>query len=294
MISWIDKKNFVESDIQKLKGDRAIETPTLEFKSDLSEKKGGLSEWRQGKETVSGYARDRLLSEIMAFANANGGFLVLGVEEDKGKPPRRVCALLPFPKVHDLYERLVGMCRDGIDPQIPNLQIHPVEIGGNGDGVIVFKIPRSPIRPHRLKSNGQVYMRQHLSCERVATMREVQDLVLTRYKQKFEAVWSVVFQTHDGKHAGVLTMANGRVFGGDSCFFYKGYYEAYGGLLFVTLTVTHYFGSNTTAWGDPKDKLSMEAAGMMENDNRIVGKLTRHDGNFPSLRFVLNRLDELP
>jgi len=293
MITWIDKVVFTEADIQKLLEDQSCELPTLEFKADFSEKKGGPSAWFIGEKKISDHAKGRLLAELIAFANANGGFLVLGIVEDNQNPPRAAEYNL-IPAIHELAERLNSACRDLIDPQIPNLQIFPVEIGGNGRGIIVFKIPRSPLAPHRLQSNGQVYVRLRLNCERLTSMREVQDLVLRRYKEKFEAVWSVIFQTHGGKHAGVLTMTNGRVFGGDSSFFYKGHYEDFGDFLFVSLTITHHFGPNTTAWGDQKNKLSMNATGVAVDKNRIDGQLTRYDGKFVPLKFEMRRLDELP
>ncbi|MEQ8227823.1 MAG: ATP-binding protein [Rhodospirillales bacterium] len=293
MINWVDKSDFTEADIQKLLEDRAYELPTLEFKKDLHEKKGGDSAWFKGECKVSDSAKERLLSELIAFANANGGFLVLGIEEDNGKPPRATDYHL-LPDIHKLAEQLNGMCRDLIDPQIPNLHICPVEIGGNGRGVIVFKVPRSPIAPHRFQANGQIYIRTNLNCERLKSMREVHDLVVRRYKEKYEAVWSVVYQTIDGNHAGILTMTNGRLFGGDSQFFYSGHYEAIGDFLFVHFTIKHHFGDNTTAWGDRKNVLTMEAAGMLVNKDKIEGRITRHDGNFQPLNFAMNRVAELP
>src|SRR4029077_17329092 len=74
-------------DIEELCSQGVYESQTIEFKGDLPGDGGRADAWNAGGK-VSPSARDGLLREIVAFANAQGGTLVLGIEETKEKPPR--------------------------------------------------------------------------------------------------------------------------------------------------------------------------------------------------------------
>lgn len=69
-------------------------------------------------------------------------------------------------------------CRDCIDPQIPLLEIAGVPTRDDGAGVVVFKVPRSRVAPHRHKADKEFYIRRADRTEKIATMREIQDLTL--------------------------------------------------------------------------------------------------------------------
>lgn len=94
---------------------------TTEFKQDLSSKRGGADPWIGGG-NVGDYARLKLLREIVALANTQGGHLVLGIEEDRSVSPRIAGAIKPISRCVVLAERLSQMAQH-IDPPIPLLLV---------------------------------------------------------------------------------------------------------------------------------------------------------------------------
>ena len=92
---------------------------TTEFKQDLSSKRGGADPWIGGG-NVGDYARLKLLREIVALANTQGGHPLLGIQEDRSVSPRIAGAIKPIPRCVVLAERLSQMAQH-IDPPIPLL-----------------------------------------------------------------------------------------------------------------------------------------------------------------------------
>jgi hypothetical protein len=80
-------------DLQDLIDVEARETAELEFKGALPfQAQKGQSQtadrWIEKGDRVGDYARDEILAELIAFANADGGTLVLGLHETKDEPRR--------------------------------------------------------------------------------------------------------------------------------------------------------------------------------------------------------------
>ena len=63
-------------DAQQLISEQVPEGATVEFKEALPQKKGGADPWIT-KGQVPEYARNEILAELVAFANAHGGHLRL-------------------------------------------------------------------------------------------------------------------------------------------------------------------------------------------------------------------------
>jgi hypothetical protein len=74
----------------------AYESLLLEFKRELSGRDGRPDPWLAGGHFTA-HARDRLFREIVAFANAQGGTMVLGIAETADNPPRAE-AIVPLPE----------------------------------------------------------------------------------------------------------------------------------------------------------------------------------------------------
>jgi predicted HTH transcriptional regulator len=104
-------------DVYRVITEAVPESQEVEFKGELPANQGS-DPWTNGREHIGDKARNELLEEVIAFANAFGGTLILGVTETKGKPAR-AADINPIPRCHDLAERLRLQIRDCIDPQIP-------------------------------------------------------------------------------------------------------------------------------------------------------------------------------
>jgi Schlafen, AlbA_2 len=153
----------------------AYEGLTLEFKRELSRKNNRPDPWMAGGEFTA-HARDALFREIVAFANAQGGTLVLGICETADNPAR-AAAVWPIPRTHDLAARLEDAARACIEPPLGLLHVRGIVTDGADGGVVLFRTAASPLGPHRVMSDGHSFIRRGPSSVKM-TMREIQDLTI--------------------------------------------------------------------------------------------------------------------
>ncbi len=196
------------NDIEDLCVRGAPENQLLEFKRELPADRGRIDPWMTGSGDPTAFAQDRLFREVTAFANAQGGTLILGIEETKNKPPR-AATIRTLPRIHDLVARMDDSARARIEPVIPGLRIGGIEIGDIGKGVLIIRTPASALGPHRVVSHGHAFVRRGTSSVQM-TMREIQDLTLdlARGADRLDATFqqranSFVewLQRADGEHA---------------------------------------------------------------------------------------------
>lgn len=187
----IDKafNQITPADITQLTVDGACEGQLLEFKRDLPGDRGRQDPWLKGGDFTA-YARDHLLREVVAFANAQGGTVVVGMDQTGDDPPR-ASGICLIPRIHDLATRMQNAAQACIDPVLPGLQIRGIEVGSaTGEGVLLFRTGASPAGPHRIANDGHAYIRRGASSVRM-TMREIQDLTidLLRGADRLESVF---------------------------------------------------------------------------------------------------------
>ena len=122
-------------------------------------------------------SRDSMLEEAVAFANAHGGASLLSIGESTS-PAKSVIAasISPIPRCANLAERLKLAFRDCVEPPLPMLEIFSVATENDG-GVIVIRVGRSRLAPHRVRTTRHCPVRRSDRCERM-TMREIQDMTL--------------------------------------------------------------------------------------------------------------------
>lgn len=116
--------------------ERWPETDTLEFKRDLP---GG-----------SDKEKHELLKDVCAFANADGGDIVFGVEELDGTAETIVSITSEL--FDPLQRRLSQMLDSGIEPRLQALQI--VQVAVFSGFVLVIRIPASFSGPHCFRVNN--------------------------------------------------------------------------------------------------------------------------------------------
>ena len=162
--------------VEQLRAEELPEGQTVEYKEALPSKGGGADAWLSGSPSVGDYARNEVLAEIVAFANAGGGNLVLGIRETDDHP-KRAAGVSVLPRCHELADRFRLMVRDCIEPELPSIEVCSIAMpgGDEGAGVVLFRVPPSRLSPHRLKPNWHCYVRRADRTERM-TMREIQDM----------------------------------------------------------------------------------------------------------------------
>ena len=120
-----------ESYLNALIIDGIRESRSLEFKAKLL--------WGSDSE------KKEFLADVSAFANAGGGDLILGIEEDNGTASA-VVGLDSFDPDKDAL-RIESIVRDGITPRIVGLRVQPVALT-DGRRAVVIRVPNSLNRPH--------------------------------------------------------------------------------------------------------------------------------------------------
>ncbi|MBP8000894.1 MAG: ATP-binding protein [Chloroflexi bacterium] len=133
-----------KSDIDFLVTEKVAEQRTIEYKSNL----------------LIGPDKDKkeFLADVSSFANASGGDILYGVEEEKdstGKGTGRPEVALGLTNINidALKLTLHNLIRDGIDPRIPVVQIKAIEGFPNGH-VVLIRISKSWSPPHMVKLGG--------------------------------------------------------------------------------------------------------------------------------------------
>ena len=177
-----------ENDINEL-----IDTPEgqlFEIKEGLSAEKNHTDPWytepSPGKlrKGPGDYAKQNIFKELVAFANSEGGWLVLGLKETD-EQPKRVKSVVPIADCHELSSRFERAAHDWIDPPLMSLTCRGVQIGAvPNEGVVVFRASRSIDAPHRLYKSGrtQEAYRRVGDESKPIKMREIQDLALETYR----------------------------------------------------------------------------------------------------------------
>lgn len=161
--------------IEKLVAEGRAESEVLEFKRGLSVAKKNTDAWLEGR--VSDRARNEILEEVVAFANAAGGTLLLGIEETKDMPPR-ASSLAPISRCHELADRVSKFIQSCVEPPMLAF-VAARETGTDARGVVGVHAPASLLAPHRVIPTLQATIRRRDRCEKM-TMREIHDLVLQR------------------------------------------------------------------------------------------------------------------
>src|SRR6266404_7521331 len=138
-IDRLDFDNMSEADLAELVTTQVPEGLRIEYKRELY---GNRDEDKR-----------EALKDISAFANAFGGHLVIGIEEQNGLPTavRGILGINP----DNVLLRLQQLILSGIEPRIQGINIRAIPLA-NSTFCFVLRIPRSWYPPHRvsaLKSN---------------------------------------------------------------------------------------------------------------------------------------------
>ena len=120
-----------EDDIKNLKTENVSEIKTLEYKRDLP--------------TNSYDSKKEFLADASSFANAGGGHLIFGIEEENGLPKN----IIGFENIDPDAEilRLENLIRDNIEPRIQGVSMRAIALSTKNT-IILIRIPQSWTQPH--------------------------------------------------------------------------------------------------------------------------------------------------
>ena len=137
-------------DFQQLIDDNAVETKTLEFKRDFY--RLNIQDQKTKDE-----AKTELLKDISAFANTNGGDLIIGVDEEAGAAIKIVGFTCDDPDA--LFRQIKQLTDSWIEPRI-DLSYKSIPTGID-QIVMLIRVESSVNGPHRVtfKQHNQFYLR---------------------------------------------------------------------------------------------------------------------------------------
>jgi len=127
-------ESITEADLRALVTDEVPEGKTIEYKRALPD-------------NTHDDIRE-FLADLSSFANAAGGHLIFGVEEEAGVPVN-LCGLQGIDPDAEIL-RLENRVRDCIEPRIPGVSMRTVPLQASRV-VITIRIPRSWAQPHVVK-----------------------------------------------------------------------------------------------------------------------------------------------
>jgi hypothetical protein len=157
----LDKLTF--EDIKKLKDDKIPESKILDYKREEIEKK-------------------ELLQHICGFANADGGFLIFGIEEDDSNPPIPK-NLTGLSKENFNIEQTEQIINGNIEPRLTFELSPPIYESSNKEKFfIVIRIPEGPDKPYMSNVDDRFYIRRNYQTPR---MSEIE--ISSMYRQRFSA-----------------------------------------------------------------------------------------------------------
>jgi hypothetical protein len=138
-------KNFDEinySDIQELIDISVPESKRLEYKREIH-----LSKDMDKKE---------FLADISSFANADGGTLIYGLEEDKGIAKNIIG--IASDSFDALIRQMESIIQTGLEPRI-TVKTKTINIPGESKNLILLRTEKSWYGPHRIIHNDKFYSR---------------------------------------------------------------------------------------------------------------------------------------
>ena len=148
------------SDFQSLIDDQVPEGPHIEYK----------------ETAYSGRPADirEMLRYVTALANAEGGYLVMGMREDLAG---RAAALSLIDDPKTKMQAIHQACLDGIQERVVGLEVVSYEIGFN-QGIIVVRVPPSEQRPHMMvRDHGTDFVCRYGTDSRDMTLGEIRGMI---------------------------------------------------------------------------------------------------------------------
>jgi hypothetical protein len=164
---------LVLSDLESLIAARATEGQNLEFKRKT---------WGGSDEEVR-----EMLRDISSMANAMGGYIVLGMDEDESGTASSLEPVLDAERERD---RILGSCLANLNPRIIGLDIKAIHLGPSGQ-ILIVKAPNSTSL-HQITFKGlyQFWIRHDRQKTRMA-YEEIREAITKRQVNAEQAsrVW---------------------------------------------------------------------------------------------------------
>ena len=134
-----------------------------------------------------------LAKAISAFANADGGVIIYGLEAKRDAEGRDVVqAARPLGDPALVQSKILGLVGQLIQPPVEGILVE-TRVGQANRGYVLVLVPPSDSIPHRVKS-GHEYYRRHGSSSLPMEHYELEDMFGRRRRPQLELYWKIKHQ----------------------------------------------------------------------------------------------------
>jgi schlafen family protein len=120
-----------------------------------------------------------MLADITAMANAQGGYILIGVEEDTSQPDGMPKRLTGVQDGDTETKWIQSLCISSIDEKIPGLRVRDIPLS-NGLSCVIIQVPNSPRKPHMIVHEKHRSFRiRHGRDKAYMGMQEVRNMILS-------------------------------------------------------------------------------------------------------------------
>lgn len=119
-------------------------------------------------------ATHELIKDVCAFANAAGGYLVIGIAEDG---EGRAIEFVTVQNAEAVRRSMIDRCFARIEPRLPTLDVRVFPI--NGNSIIVCRVPDSPLKPHCAQPDREhhFYWKRYGDANKLMTHVEIRSAI---------------------------------------------------------------------------------------------------------------------
>lgn len=133
----LDMKNITPQQLQELIDNKVFENKELEYK-DYSFEDGKIPDKQ----------KDKFMKEIAAFANTNGGTIIIGMQENEDRLPISLNgAGLSIGEFDNWLSSFRQLVLSRIRPHLHGIECVPVELSDSNIAIVIY-VPKSYARPH--------------------------------------------------------------------------------------------------------------------------------------------------
>lgn len=115
-----------------------------------------------------------LIKDVTAFANAAGGYLIVGIGEDGES---RANALVNVEAPESVRRSMMDRCLARIEPRLPELDIRIYSV--NGNSVVICRVPDSPLKPHCAQPDREhhYFWKRYVDGNKLMTLAEIREAI---------------------------------------------------------------------------------------------------------------------
>ena len=187
-------KDWVEEDLESIVAMREKENLNLDYKASAALDFDNRTMFRDGRGNVGAKHKEEFTKDVSAMANAEGGTIIYGIEEESGGYPKRVDDGFAGTKTADRVEQIL---LTNIHPRLEGFFVRQIPLVSKGGGASAFAlaIPKASTNaPHQAADLR--YYKRHDATSQPMDDYEIRDMMRRsiEFGKKFGAAWDLLVE----------------------------------------------------------------------------------------------------